>query len=377
MVSPMKNILSHFYIDPENPLPIYSQLGKQISWLIINGVLKEGDSLPSIRSFATNLNIHMHTVRLAYQRLEEGDWIKTYQGVGSIVLPFDPGKKIPKYSNPTNTIGVVLPDFSEFYAPVLKGLEVGANQLHALLLTTQTYDDFDLTLKKVIQLIAKDVDGLIIVSSPNLFLERFFAPEKIPPVVYVDSPDVGDDLYAILLDSYQAGYQATQHLIKHGHQDIGIVSCPLEWSNVEPCYRGYKDAFRNAGLPIMEDHLRIVPGFEVNLGYQAAQSFFQGKKRPTAIFAIADILAIGVMQFLKQHGKKIPQDCAVIGYNDIPSAALIEPALTTVSVPKYELGQKAISVLAQLIQKEEVLQKKVILKTQLVLRESCGCLYTS
>jgi DNA-binding LacI/PurR family transcriptional regulator len=170
-----------------------------------------------------------------------------------------------------------------------------------------------------------------------------------------------------------AGYQATQHLLKHRHRRIGLLTFDPQAANVRPLYLGYARALEEAGLPSDLALVARVAGFDIESGAAGARKLLGLPQPPTAIFAIADTLALGALSAIKQAGLRIPQDIALVGFNDIPLAELVEPPLTTVAAPSVELGRAAMSMLQDLIAGGKPPADPVVLPTTLVIRQSCGC----
>jgi LacI family repressor for deo operon, udp, cdd, tsx, nupC, and nupG len=269
---------------------------------------------------------------------------------------------------PTFTVGVLVPSLNPFYAPFLQGIEETARNAPWLLLVCYTHDQHQLTKRYWEQLIARQVDGLIVVPDlPETEGER----GHLPPVVHVDKPEVSG--HVILLDAEGAGFLATQHLLEHGHRRIGLISGPLEWPNVRECFAGYERALRSAGLEVQTDCVVQVRTFTLEAGHQVAQRLLELPDPPTAIFGAADLLAIGAMRAIEERGRRVPEDVAVVGYNNIDLAALVKPALTTVAAPSYDMGVAAMTMLLDLLEGRPVKQRRVKLPTRLIVRQSCGC----
>ncbi len=129
-----------------------------------------------------------------------------------------------------------------------------------------------------------------------------------------------------------------------------------------------------AGLDLNPDLVSIAPVFEIEAGYQAAMRLLQLDKPPTAIFAVDDTLAYGAMRAIKELNLRIPEDVAIAGNTNLQFSELVDPPLTTVTAPAYEIGACAIDILNKLIQGEPLRPKQRIFPTKLVIRESCGCL---
>jgi DNA-binding LacI/PurR family transcriptional regulator len=369
-------LLRFMRVDPREPVPLSAQLEQQITWLMASGELQEGDKLPAIRDLAKHLGINMHTVRAAYQALAADGLVASRRGLGTVVLGYDPwrvAKRTPGL--PSFTIGVLIPSLNPFYTPFIRALEDTARDLPWMLLICHFHDSPELARRLVHQLGAKQVDGLILTSTRSVLEEGRGAkarePRGLPPLVHVDEPDAPG--HVVLLDSEGAGYRATTHLLQHGHRRIGLITGPVAWPNLRQVYLGYQRAVTSAGLDMDSDLVIEVPAFSMEWGYRAAQRLLDKAAPPSAIFGAADVLAIGAMQAIKARGKTIPDDVAVVGYNDIELAALVDPALTTVSAPAYEMGVQAMTTLQQLHSGHPVKPERIVLDTELVIRRSCGC----
>jgi LacI family repressor for deo operon, udp, cdd, tsx, nupC, and nupG len=372
----MQEILKYIRIDPYSSTPISVQLSQQLSWLIASGEIKSSEMLPPASKMAKHLGVHLHTVRSAYQNLKEDNLVEIERGRGTTVLPYSRhalAKQRPDI--PSFIIGVFIPDFTPFYIPLLHGIEQITHDSPLQIIVTSTRDD-DAD-RYVDRLLTRGLDGFILVSiglSPEFEEEierNMDQPGNLPPMVFVDTPHIQG--HTLLLDSESSGLQATQHLIEHGHSQIGIITCPLEWPNVNQVYQGSRRAINEAGLDFIPDHVSIAPVFEIEAGYQAALRLLQVDKSPTAIFAVDDTLAYGAMQAIKEFNLRIPEDVAIVGNTNLQLSGLVDPPLTTVSAPAYEMGACAIDILYKLIRGETLQPKQQIFPTKLVIRESCGC----
>ncbi|MBM4431208.1 MAG: GntR family transcriptional regulator [Chloroflexi bacterium] len=363
------DILRFLAVEAKAPLPLATQLRQQLAWLIASGQVLAGEKLPPVRVVARHLGINRNTVRAAYQQLEADGLVTLRQGRGSMVLPEETRRSHQQASNvPTFTIGVLVPGLNPFYTPFLQGIEERVRDAPWLLLVCYTHDNPRLARRYLEQLIARQVDGLIVAAG---LPEAEVFGRDLPPVVHVDEPEVSGNV--ILLDSECAGFLATQHLLEHGHRRIGLISGPLIWANVRACYLGYERALRAAGLQAEADCVVQVPTFTLEAGRQAARRLLDLPRPPTALFGAADVLAIGAMRAIEERGQRVPEDVAVVGYNDIDLAALVKPALTTVAAPSYEMGVAAMSMLLDLLAGRPVKQRRVMLPTRLMVRQSCGC----
>ncbi len=344
-----------------------------------SGQVRVGERLPSIRAFARQLGINHHTVRAAYKKLEEESLISTRRGTGSVIVSFDPLLIAERMSGTlSHTVGVIVPDLANpFYPAFLSGVEDAAREAHILPITGNGRESPSIGRQFLQMLTAKQVDGLI-VGPYGLDLNDSggdgdeAAPGRSVPIVYVDRPEVPG--YRILLDAAGAGFQATRHLLEHGHRGVALISGKIEIPTLADCFSGYKRALQSHKLALDKSMVIEVDRFSFESGYAAAWSLLNLRQRPTAIFAAGDLLAIGAIRAIHDAGLSVPEDIAVVGYNDIDAARFTKPRLTSVATPTYELGVTSMRLLYRLIRGERVEERCVVLPTELVVRESCGCI---
>ena len=371
------NILDRINLHPHLDATLAQQLKQQVEWFIASGQLQPGDTLPSVRQVANYFRININTVRSAYQKLEADGLVETRQGLGTKVLPYDP-QRIARHANslPSHTVGVIIPSLtSPFYHPFLRGVESVANQARIMLFMCVTHDDRSELQRSYAQLASKNVDGILLASQDDSLLaatDLDLVSQKIHtlPLVAIDwPPSTG---YAVNMDLENAGYQATRHLLEHGHRRVGLITHALDLPNVGPLNMGYRRALREAGIASDPRWIAAVHGFLTSAGAEGARMLLALDQPPTAIFAISDLPAIGAMCAVQQTGLRVPQDVAIAGFNDIPVAAFVNPSLTTVAAPAYEMGLEAMKMLQNLISGKQPHQKNILLPTSLVIRQSCG-----
>jgi len=150
-----------------------------------------------------------------------------------------------------------------------------------------------------------------------------------------------------------------------------ITNAPLAYTASRQRLEGYRRALVEAGLPFDEDLVRY-GNFDEESGRQAMESLLSLEERPTAVFIASDMVAIGALRALREHGLRAPEDMAIVGFDDIATARYLTPALTTVHVPAFGLGWSAAELLIRIIEGDLPNETQVRLETQLVVRESCG-----
>ena len=171
------------------------------------------------------------------------------------------------------------------------------------------------------------------------------------PVVLIDDQSkLPENTPWIHVDNRLGAYEATRHLIRLGHRRIAHIQGPLKYQVSHDRYQGYCDALNEAGI-ILEPSLVLEGDFEPPSGRVCANTFFDlpADKRPTAIFAGSDYMAYGAITAAEQRGLRVPEDIAVVGFDDNPTSAHMEPALTTVRQPFYEMGRRASEILLALV----------------------------
>jgi DNA-binding LacI/PurR family transcriptional regulator len=371
------DIFEELNIDPRQDITLAHQLKQQITWLIANGKLKPGDQLPPVQVMAERLGINLNTARSAYLKLATEGLVETRQGRGTHVLPFDLGRMAQVAgATRSHTIGVIVPTWTNpFYHALLQGIEEIASNNQTLLFLCNTHDDPTNAWRDFAMLAAKQVDGILVVSHDigQVMQPAAQTNNAVNELPYVTIDWPGSAGYAVLIDLQMAGYQATRHLIEHGHRRIGLITVASDAENVTPINRGYEQALAESDIRIDPALIARVPGFDIAPGAEGARKLLALPDPPAAMFAIADMLALGAMQAIKQAGVRIPGDIALVGFNDIPAAALVEPALTSVAAPAVQLGREGMRMLQLLMAGERPPQRQKTLSTSLIVRESCGC----
>jgi DNA-binding LacI/PurR family transcriptional regulator len=365
-------------IDPRQDTPLAQQIKQQLTWLIANGQVSAGETLTSVRRLAARLGVNVNTVRAAYMKLEAEGLVETRQGRGTTVLPFDIAR-FAKASGElrSHTIGVILPSWSNpFYHAFLHGVEEIAGQDQSLIFLCNSHDDPGNAWRDFARLSAKGADGVLIVSHD---ITRALMTTGTPINEYLGTPFVtvdwpGCEGYSVQMDLESAGYDATRHLIEHGHQRIGLLTFEVKAANIEPVNAGYRRALLENGFIVDPSLESRVPSFDIPAGEVGARRLLELPEPPTAIFAIADTLALGAIWAIKDKGLNIPGDVAIASFNDIPAASIVDPGLTSVSAPAYQMGVEAMKMLRARIEGRKPPLQVVTLPTQLVIRQSCGCL---
>jgi len=370
------DILNLIHIHRDSSLPIVNQIVDQITWLISTGEIKTGEKLPPIRQAAQSLGVHMHTVRSAYHHLEDKGLVTTRPGQGTIVQTYVPFRMGTQTASPaSHLVGILLPDITPFYTEFIRGVEEIAREANSLIMVIKVGENPILAEKYLDLLLSKNVDGIINASLgfSDEFQQRLNEGSlKLPiPIAYADCPGLPHS--SVCLDTIGAASQAATHLLQHGHESVALINAPREWPLGSQILAGFEQGIHATGASASQMFLATITDFSQSAGYQAGLKLVSAGLRPTAVFAISDTLAIGAIRAFKEKGLHIPQDIAIIGYTDIEIAALVDPPLTTIATPTFELGQQVMARLNEMIQTRSRHFENILLPTHLIIRQSCGC----
>ena len=251
----------------------------------------------------------------------------------------------------TNLIGVVLHDLSTpFMASFLDGIEEAIKDTNYNLIICHSAECFKKEVANTKQLFKRRVDGLIFSLASDTESLSHLDPfiKKNIPTVFFDRVDPENSGVKIVIDNFQAGYQATQHLLQQGCRRLVHIGGSLKRNVYEDRWRGFQKALAEAGLPCTSQQL-IVSGFSEKECLETAQKILERKELPDGLFVANDMCATFCMRKLKEAGIRIPEQIAIVGFNDDPISRLVEPQLTTIHYPIHEMGFLAAqSLLEQL-----------------------------
>ncbi len=275
----------------------------------------------------------------------------------------------------SNAIGVIVPNLaSGFIMRIMEGIK---NTLRNASYTVILFDTIGQGMDeyKLFQRVVYEgrVDGVIVITSSSSEEElALFRKEKLPCVLVAKRSENLDSIY---VNNRAGAYDAIKYLINKGHQNIALITINRKNLNIEERIEGYKDALKEHNLEFTPDLIFEVTSDSITDGAHIANKILSrdqlNGKRPTAVFSpVGDMTAIGMIMEFKKRGLKVPDDIAVVGYDDVPAAVVVEPALTTVRQPKLEMGDLAINLIIDKIEKkdETIVQRELLAK--FVIRES-------
>jgi LacI family transcriptional regulator len=251
-------------------------------------------------------------------------------------------------SNRTHSLGVVADDISDgFFARMVAGAEAEARRRDYFLMigSVEPDDDERGYLRLMLE---RRVEGLILArpSVPVAPSDLAVASRAGVPLVAVGSTDL-PGFPVVDVDNAQGGYDATRHLLARGHRRIATIVGPRVWPSAAARLEGYRKALREAGVPEDSALVEYAPAWGLDSGRAAATRLLDAGADFTAVFAHSDLLALGAIRRFREAGLRVPNDVSVVGYDDLPVADYVEPALTTVHQPMHEVGALAAALLLE------------------------------
>ena len=258
-----------------------------------------------------------------------------------------------------------------YYSQILTGIGFSARRLGYSFMICTTGGDSDQERDFLDMLAKKRADGAIMLATgmSRDDIEHYAAKY---PIVQCSEYYPDTSVAHVAIDNYRSAYQVVEYLLSLGHRRIATISSINNYPSTRLRLAGYRDALIAAGLQ-PDDALVRYGSFDYSFssGLAAAQSLLLQSDRPTAIFCISDMLALGAINGAQNMGLKVPSDVSVVGFDDVAHATMFRPHITTMAQPCYEIGQRATELLCRLMRCEPCPCQGVMLESQLVVRDSC------
>jgi LacI family transcriptional regulator len=275
-------------------------------------------------------------------------------------------------SKRTHTLALVMTDITNpFFTMMARGVEDAASQDGYTVIFCNT-DEAEAEEEKYANILAqKQVDGILLVPArSNSKTVEFFQANEIP-VVVIDRRIPGFDVDSVRCDSRQGAYDLTRLLVELGHQRIAMITGPEGVSTSDDRVTGYRQALNEAGL---SDYEKIFYGSYTQAGgYDLAIQAMQQVPAPSALFGANNFISIGILKALRALDLRVPEDIAVVSFDDLPDSLVIDPILTVAAQPAYEMGQKATQLLLERISGEVAQEhQEVILPIEIIVRKTSG-----
>jgi LacI family transcriptional regulator len=269
----------------------------------------------------------------------------------------------------SNTIGLVVPDIQNPIFPIItKGIENSARKNGFTVVLCNTDNNIDTEVYYINKLKDHWIDGFILCTATPGSKHLVELRKSGIPIVLV-SRSVGDRIDSVVVDNYKATYNAVTYLINTGHKRIAMACGPRSIDIYEQRFRGYFDALKDHGITFSQDAVIYIQ--DNNFSFYPMTRYLIRDYNPDAIVATSDPVALIVMRAIHDHGLSIPDDISVIGFDNIEQSQYVEPPLTTISQPLYNMGEIATQKLITMIKNPPLKDPIIdILPTELIIRKS-------
>lgn len=348
--------------------PAYLHLREKLKSEIKTGALKPGDRIASNKELSEKFKVSQVTVRQAILALAREGYVNVVPRVGSYVT--HRGQRRLSHQQ-SNIVALLIPTIQNpFFGEI-------AQEIEALLLThgyslvlCNTEGDTERS-HSYLNILKEKVDGFIIApdsSSEDRTPYRELQRLNIPFVLF-DKTIKGIQADTVSVNNYEGARLAVDHLLELGHRSITCIAGLSSEENISERVRGYRETLQEHELKDAVISFEELPGRK--LGYKVAEEFFARKNRATAIFATNDILCVGIIEAARAHGLKIPDDIAIVGFDDISIDQLLEIPLTTISQSEALIAKYVVELLLSKIsgQREPQIQQ-ILLEPKLIVRQS-------
>jgi LacI family transcriptional regulator len=255
----------------------------------------------------------------------------------------------------SHMLGMVIADITNpFFSLLVRGAEDAAVKQNYLLLTFNTDDRLEREMQVLSVLRKRRVDGILLVVAPargkTSHVEELISLGT--PVVCLDRLPRGIRVDSVTVDNVKAGRGCVDHLLERGHRRIAIITGSLLLQTARDRLQGYKDALRHGGIAL-DPRLICEGDFRIESGYQLGQMLLALPDRPTALFVSNGLMSIGALKAISQSGLRCPQDIALAAFDDLFLSEVIQPSLTSVVQPAYEIGYRGAEMLMARIEAQK------------------------
>ncbi len=267
------------------------------------------------------------------------------------------------------SIGMVIPDITNpFFPPAVRGAEDVLERAGYSLLLSSTDNDLGKASRQVAAMLESQVGGLLLAMAlrDDPLVNELRAGGT--PLVLLNRTIDRGGVSAVVPDDYNGGLEAVEHLFSLGHRRLGFVGGPLSTSNGARRLASFEQTVQRLGLP--EPATLETSAFDEDAGYAAAQLLLTEHPSVTGVVAANDLLAVGIIAAAAERGRGCPADISVVGFNDMLLASRLQPPLTTIRIPQYEVGSRAAELLLTLIDDPRRRAETILIAGELVVRGS-------
>lgn len=363
-------------------LPAYRRISEEIAAGIQSGRYPTGTRLPSEPRLAAEFGVSRGTLRQALASLRQGGYLDSVPGRGTFVR----GPKPRIIESRRRVIGLIVPSVTRPALPeVLTAIEDELHRRGYSLLVGTSGNTREQEVGRIERILGEGVSGLIVLpidGQPDPILYEHLLNDGFP-IVLIDRHIVGLSIDAVLPDNIGGAFVAVSHLVELGHRRIAFISSDnLATTSVFERLQGYQQALRANGIATDPDlvfaRLPVVPPDPTDEDRVTQENarriarFLADRPLPTAVFALHDRIAMSVLEASAELGLRVPDDLAIVGFDDDPLAQTLRVPLTTVAQPREQIGRVAAAMVADRIEGSRTETARIVLPTRLVVRQSSG-----
>ncbi|HUS90131.1 MAG TPA: LacI family DNA-binding transcriptional regulator [Desulfosporosinus sp.] len=329
----------------------------------------------TLKDIARELGVHHTTVSLALRNsdsIKQETWEKVLQK--SCEMGYRPNRLAQGFRNRrSNTIGVLVPNIQHhFFAKFISEVSEIANQADFSVMVFQSNEKLETEKKNVEALIDNRVAGVIAsISKETIEGDHFevFNQEDIP-IVFFDRIPNRESILKVIVDNFQGAFDAVSFMIISGRKRIAFITGSSHINVYHDRFEGYKKALIENGMSFQSE-LVVKGDFFMEDGMKGARQLMVLSEKPDAILAIGDDVGIGAIKYLKSAGLRVPEDVAVIGFDNDPMGIAIDPEITTVKQPIEQMAKVSLQMLLEEINSKKVKFKEQVLPASIIKRKSC------
>ena len=352
-------------------IPAYKQIKDVLTEEIRQGKYKPGAVIPSVNRLSEMFGTSRNTAVKAVSDLVHEGIVYTVQGKGTLVRDLKNPKAVlhkRKENSTVPNVGILLADFDNIDHPymssIIKGVYERAKAIQCNMkifcINNYSIDDF---------IHHENFDGLIVLTVLP-YSSVFILKQNKIPFVLANNDIYGEDIYSVTVDIFAATCEAIRYLYNLGHRDICVMAGPHHARSTSISYTAYKHIMAELDIEVNEAFFKSCD-YGVNGGYEAFLNLMQTGNVPTAVFALEDYIACGVIKAAAQNGLAVPKDLSVIGNGDMLNSSQ-DYSLTTFDAQLSELGGCCLELLDKQLKNEPVKKNKVSLRSKLVERATCS-----
>lgn len=360
----------------DGEIPLYLQITEILKQKIVRGEIAPEENLPAEPDLCNQFGVARGTIRQALSKLENEGYVRREQGRGTFVVWGTKRSMIQQLGG--NQIGFVVPYVRDsFVASILLGAEQAASERNLSITFKHVQNDVQRQAEVLEELVEQRLAGILLYpvnSNADSTIRHLL--QSGYPLVLVDRYLRGVSADFVMSDHFGGMLRATQHLIQLGHRRIGYVSWRDPSISLEHRAVGYRQALTEMGIPYDPALTIEVEGYP-QIVIEPLQGLLNRGLGITALVAANDQIALAVYQAARQMGLRVPEDLALVGFDNLDFTQHLDTPLTTVEQPTYEIGQTAVDMLFRRINDETTPPQRHILPTRLIIRQSCGACLAS